>query len=112
VVILHELAHLIFDLGSEGAALDVFDTPPSKNEISEQRAEAFAQETAAPREVLAHIAQSHGISWKSPLTAEKLAVLVAATHVEPRLIARAAVEDGCWSNSKATTFCICPLGSI
>ena len=55
-VILHELAHLIFDFPSEGAALDVFGTGP-KNEISELRAEAFAQEAAIPKEVLAHVAQ-------------------------------------------------------
>jgi Zn-dependent peptidase ImmA (M78 family) len=91
-VILHELAHLIFDLGSEGAALDTFDSPPSKDELSERRAEAFAQEAAVPREVLTHIAQGHGISWKSPLTPDDLAIMMAKTHVELRLIIRAAVE--------------------
>jgi Zn-dependent peptidase ImmA (M78 family) len=93
-VILHELAHLIFDLGSEGAALDVFDSPPSKDELSERRAEVFAQEAAVPHEVLAHIAQRHGISWKSPISADSLALIVADAHMEPRLIVKSAIEHG------------------
>jgi len=92
-VILHELAHLIFDLPSEGASLDVYNHSP-ENEISELRAEAFAQEAAAPKEVLAHVAQKHGISWTAPFKVDDLATLVADTHVEPRLIVRAAIESG------------------
>lgn len=91
-VILHELAHLIFDLPSEGAALDIYEPVPARDEISEMRAEAFAQEAAVPKEVLVHVAQRHGISWSSPFTANDLAVMIAETHVEPRLIVKAAIE--------------------
>lgn len=92
-VILHELAHLIFDLGSEGAALDIFDAKP-RNAVSEIRAEAFSQEAAVPKEVLAHIAQRHGISWDLPMSGRNLASIVAETYVEVRLVVRAAVDSG------------------
>jgi Zn-dependent peptidase ImmA (M78 family) len=90
-IILHELAHLIFE-PSEGAAVDIFEAELATN-ISELRAEAFAQDAAAPKEVLAHVAQKHGIAWSSPLSVNDLAVIVADTHVEPGLIARAAADS-------------------
>jgi Zn-dependent peptidase ImmA (M78 family) len=113
-IIMHELAHLIFDLSSEGAALDVYASKPknetsscqslaealdadrktTSNETSEARAEAFAQEATVPREVLLHVAQRHGISWDAPMTAIELAQIVADVHVEVRLIVRAAIEYG------------------
>jgi Zn-dependent peptidase ImmA (M78 family) len=92
-IILHEFAHLIFDLTSDGAALDVYDQKPP-TEISEARAEAFAQEAAIPKDVLLHVAQRHGISWGAPMTASELAYIVADVDVEVRLIVRAAVEYG------------------
>jgi Zn-dependent peptidase ImmA (M78 family) len=92
-VILHELAHLIFDMDS-GAALDVFDRTSPADEIPERRAEAFAQEAALPLEVLRHLAQRHGISWASGLSATDLANIVAESHVEIRLVIRVALEHG------------------
>jgi Zn-dependent peptidase ImmA (M78 family) len=92
-IIMHELAHLIFDL-SEGAALDVYNETKSLNDTSEARAEAFAQEATIPKEVLLHVAQRHGISWDAPMMASQLAQIVADVHVEVRLIVRAAMEYG------------------
>lgn len=110
-IVLHELAHLIFDLGSEGAALDIFDSPSSsRDEMKERRAEAFAQEAAVPQEVLAHIAQGHGISWKSPLSADHLASIVAEVHVEPRLIVKAAVEYGFLDQGQGDSLLQLPIG--
>lgn len=103
-VILHELAHLIFDLSSEGASLDVFSSQSSpRDEISEKRAEAFSQEAAVPKEVLLHIAQQHGISWAAPMTAKDLAQIVADAHVEARLVIRAAVEHGLLESGQANS---------
>jgi hypothetical protein len=68
--------------------------PGPKNDISELRAEAFAQEAAVPREVLAHIAQKHGIAWDRPFSATDLATVMADTQVEARLIARSATDCG------------------
>ena len=108
-IILHELAHLIFDLGSEGATLDIFDATDSRDGLSERRAEAFAQETAIPTEVLSHIAQKYGISWRSPLGADSLARLVAESHVELRLIIKAAIENGLLDKSAGESLTQIPI---
>jgi Zn-dependent peptidase ImmA (M78 family) len=92
VVLMHELGHAIFDAPSSGASLDFVDSPEG-NELSEQRAQAFAQEALLPREVLHHVSQSHGIKWDA-FTSDYMAVLVADTHVEQRMVARAAVAAG------------------
>lgn len=92
VVLMHEIGHAIFDAPSSGASLDFIDSDET-NELAEQRAQAFAQEALLPREVLHHIAQSHGIKWAS-LTSDDMAVLVAETQVEQRTVARAAVDGG------------------
>jgi len=91
---MHEIGHAIFDALSSGASLDFVDGDSNgRNELSEQRAQAFAQEALLPREVLNHIAQSHGINWNH-FTDDNMAVLVADTHVEQRMVARAAVDAG------------------
>lgn len=91
-VLLHEVAHAIFDAPSNGASIDLaWSEQP--NEISEQRAQSFAQEALIPREVLHHIAQSRGIKWDS-ITADDVALLIAETHAEQRAVARAAVAGG------------------
>ena len=92
VVLIHEIGHAIFDAPSSGASLDFIDTT-KWNDLEEQRAQAFAQEALLPREVLHHVAQSHGIKWAS-LTSDDMALLVAETHVEQRTVARAAVDAG------------------
>jgi Zn-dependent peptidase ImmA (M78 family) len=92
VVLMHEVAHAIFDASSSGASLDFVDSN-EQTDLSEQRAEAFAQEALVPREVLNHLAQSLGIKW-SDVSSEDMAQLVAETQVEQKLVARAAVAAG------------------
>lgn len=92
VVLMHELGHAIFDAPSVGASLD-FVVSTERNDLTEQRAEAFAQEGLLPREVLNHIAQSHGIKWDA-ISSDSMAQLVADTQVEQKLVARAAVSAG------------------
>jgi Zn-dependent peptidase ImmA (M78 family) len=92
VVLMHEIAHAIFDAPSAAASLDFLDSDGA-SDISEQRAQAFAQEALLPREVLNHIAQSRGISWDR-VSPDDMAYLVAETHVEQRVVARAAVAGG------------------
>ena len=92
VVLMHEIGHAIFDAPSSGASVDFVDSNESKD-LSERRAQAFAQEALLPREVLHHTAQSRGIKWAA-ITAEDIAQLVAATQVEQKLVARAAVDAG------------------
>jgi Zn-dependent peptidase ImmA (M78 family) len=91
-VLMHEVGHAIFDAASAAASLDFrgFDLGTG---ISEQRAEAFALEALIPREVLYHAAQSNGIKWQG-VDAVSLATLVAAVHVEQRMVVRAAVTNG------------------
>ncbi len=108
-VILHELAHLIFDLPSEGAALDIFGADPSTEGISEKRADAFAQEASVPKRVLLHVAQKHGLSWHLPLSGRELATIVADVHVEARLIVRAAVEGGLIEKLKGDDLITLPI---
>lgn len=90
-VLMHELGHSIFEPFT-GAALDFADSHTVDDAI-EIRAQAFAQETMIPREVLLTIAQRYGIKWNS-LNARALAQLVADSHVELRLIVSAAVDAG------------------
>ncbi len=91
-VLMHEIAHAIFDAPSTAVSLDFLNSE-SISDIGEQRAEAFAEEALLPREVLYHAAQSRGIKWDR-LSAEDMAYLVAETHVEKRVVARAAVTAG------------------
>ncbi len=89
MVLMHEVAHAIFDAVSCGASLDFINSGDGVD-LAEQRAEAFAQEALIPKEVLHHIAQSRGVRWDT-ISPEDLAYLVSETHVEQRAIARAAV---------------------
>ncbi len=92
VILMHEVAHAIFDASSSGASLDFVDST-EQTELSEQRAQSFAQEALLPKEVLNHVAQSLGIKWDK-ISSEDMAQLVAETQVEQRLIIRAAVGSG------------------
>jgi len=91
LVIMHEVAHAIFDAETDGATLDFrnSETPA----LAEERADAFALEMLVPGKVLRHVAQRFGIRWDS-LDAVALSRLVAEIHVEKRTILRAAVADG------------------
>jgi len=90
MILLHEVAHAIFDAETAGATLDFYN--PDLNKLAEARADAFAQQVLVPKIVLQHIAQKHGIQWNA-LSAESLARLVAETHAEQRAVLRSALEN-------------------
>ena len=92
MVLMHELAHAIFDAESAGAALDFIGTKIS-DDVSEERAEAFAQEALLPREVLKHLSQKNGVHWDS-LDALSMAKLVAESQVEQSVVISAAGSAG------------------
>lgn len=91
LVLMHEIGHAIFDAPSVAASLD-FTSGSADSEPQEIRAQAFAQESLIPREVLNHIAQTRGIKWNS-LNAENLAVLVAESQVELKAVIGSAVDN-------------------
>lgn len=91
VILMHEVGHAIFE-HLAGASLDFAGAGITHDSV-ELRAQAFAQETLIPKEVLFHAAQSHGIKW-SALDDCALASLVADTHVEQKLVVSAAVDYG------------------
>ncbi len=91
-VILHEVCHAIFDLANDPVSLD-FVNEGEGHAISEERARSFSQECLVPRSVLVHYANQLGINW-SDLKVEQLAQLVAETHVEQRMLMRAAYGNG------------------
>jgi Zn-dependent peptidase ImmA (M78 family) len=89
MILLHEVAHAIFDAETEGATLDFHNEYHAA--ISEERADAFAQEALVPRNTLFHISQRQGFSWVS-LTPRQLATICAECHTEKRTVLRAAFE--------------------
>lgn len=106
-VLLHEVAHAIFDAPSAGASLD-FSSPVtsehgSQMDVSEERARAFAQEAIAPAEVLTAVSASLGTDW-GRIDGDDIAKLVAAIHVEKNTLASAALEAGLLANDKAAEF--------
>jgi len=88
---MHEVGHSIFDPFT-GASLDFVEGGASQD-VAEIRAQGFAREALLPKEVLYHIAQSHGIKWGA-LDADSVAELVADTHVELRTLMGATVDAG------------------
>jgi Zn-dependent peptidase ImmA (M78 family) len=90
-ILMHEVGHAIFEHLS-GASLD-FSGAGDASDSLELRAQAFAQESLVPKEVLFHAAQSRGIKWAA-LGEDGLANLVADTHVEQQLVISAAVDYG------------------
>jgi Zn-dependent peptidase ImmA (M78 family) len=87
--VMHEVGHSIFEPFT-GATLDFVDAS-TEEDVVELRAQAFAQESLIPKQVLLHTAQSCGIEWGA-LTDRAIAELVAATHVEQRMVIGAAIE--------------------
>ncbi len=94
-VLLHELAHAIFDLEAANAVFDV-TAPPALagptplRDVSEQRADSFALHALVSKRVLT-AAHSRGLGW-SQLDAPAMAELVAQVHAEQSLVIRAARE--------------------
>ncbi len=99
-VLLHETAHAIFDLSNDPVPLDFRSTDSSEEvstapipNVSETRAQAFAQEVLVSGSVLNHYSNQFGINWDR-LSATDLARLMAATHAEKKLVLRSAVDNG------------------
>ena len=99
MVLMHEVAHAIFDAESEGASLD-FVAADAGNSIPEQRATAFAQEALVPREVLRHAGVKRGVHWDA-LSPDLLAQVVADCQVEQRLVLTAARDARLLSDDDA-----------
>lgn len=89
-ILMHEVAHAIFDTPTSGASLDFFSAV-SHPSLSEERAAAFAREALVPSEVLRHVAQSKGLGWNR-LSPTGVAQLVSELHIEKRTLARAAQD--------------------
>lgn len=92
-VLIHELAHAIFDAKSEGATLDFGEPAANPALVPEERADAFAQEVLVPKQVLRHIAAQSGTTWEEFAEGD-LAQFVADTQVEQGLVLRALGEAG------------------
>jgi Zn-dependent peptidase ImmA (M78 family) len=91
-VLMHELAHAIFDIEGSAASLD-FAGAPEQRQLEELRAEAFSLEALVPREVLNHIARSNGLKWEA-LAVRDIALLVARSQVEQKTLIKGAFESG------------------
>src|ERR1035438_4658203 len=88
--IMHEVGHASFDLESEQISIDY--TTDASDELKDQRAQAFAQECLVPKSVLVQLANRFGLKWGS-ISAANLATLVGYSHVEQRLVLRAAYDS-------------------
>jgi Zn-dependent peptidase ImmA (M78 family) len=89
-VLMHELAHAIFDIDREAASIDFRDTS-EEGDVKEVRAEAFAAESLVPKAMLRHLQSMLGLHWES-LSDSDLAGLVAYSQVELRFVLRAALD--------------------
>jgi Zn-dependent peptidase ImmA (M78 family) len=98
-VLFHELAHSVFDVESSTASLDIANGA-SRDEVLEERADAFAQECLVPKTVLRHWGQRIGIQWNA-MSREQLAELIASTHAEQRIVIRALVDSELVSQNAA-----------
>lgn len=110
-ILMHELAHAIFDLVSDAATLDLTTRPAaSADDVQERRANAFAQEMLVPAEVLRHLGQQLGMRWDSgnPLD---FAPLAAETHVEQNLLAKALLDAGLISDAQASALSECNMNA-
>lgn len=88
-VILHEICHGIFDLEGEPVSVDY--RRETSDDISERRANLFAQECLVPKAVLVYLVNRFGIHWER-LSAKNLASLIAGSKAEQRLVLRAALS--------------------
>jgi Zn-dependent peptidase ImmA (M78 family) len=108
-ILLHEVAHAIFEAESAGAALDFYEGNADK--LAEERADAFAQQMLVPRTVLHHLTQKSGLKWDA-MSPAGLATLVAETHTEKRTILRAALEGGLISPALFEQYSSFDIGAI
>lgn len=108
--LLHEAAHAIFDVESAIASLDFADRLGS-DDVTEQRANAFAQECLVPSDLLRAVGQRLRIDW-SKLTRRQLAELVAETGAEQRLVLKAAAEAGLISDDRQADLMNATIGDL
>lgn len=104
-ILLHELAHAIFDASTDGASIDLLPIQNQKasSSLSEERAQAFAQECLVPREVLIHMSATLGLNLRA-LTPMQLATLVARTHAEQKTVISAALSNDMISQEEAELY--------
>ncbi|HEX4485252.1 MAG TPA: ImmA/IrrE family metallo-endopeptidase [Terriglobales bacterium] len=95
-VLMHELCHAIFDLEDDPVALDFIERSEgfsTQTLLNEARAQAFAQEALVPKTVLVQFTNKFGVKW-SNLSANDIGRLIAETHVEQKLLLKAALDAG------------------
>ena len=102
LVLMHELSHAIFDIEGTAASLD-FTDEANPRQLEEVRAQAFALEALVPRDVLFHIARTHGLKWQA-LADRDIALLVASSQVEQGAVIKAALECGFITNELADRY--------
>jgi Zn-dependent peptidase ImmA (M78 family) len=110
-ILLHEVCHAIFDLENDPVSLDFRDQSQEVSALSEVRARVFAQETLVPRAVLVHYTSQLGLNWQC-LTAQQIAQLVAAVHVEQETLLRAAHDNGFISEERHLQYSECNCGTV
>lgn len=101
-ILLHELGHAIFDLEGAFALFDVKrpdEDGQAVSSLAEERASSFALHALVPRRLLVAV----GLSL-SDLRGASVAEVIAKTHAEQGLIARAAVRHGLMSEEEAERF--------
>jgi len=103
-VLAHELAHAIFDIAGESALVDSW-THGNRIEpsVMEARADSFARNCFASREVLRSLTSTLGLNW-TELNAKNLAELVAHSQVDLRIILASAVENNLISEEQASQY--------
>lgn len=96
-VLLHELAHAIFDLSPQSLSIDY--KAENQSDSSELRAEAFSRECLLPKRVLVHYQNHFGFKWES-LTPVALAHLIAECHAPQQMILKAALDYALINNEQ------------
>lgn len=109
-LLLHELAHVIFDVFEDQVAVD-YKESNDRESFEEQRADVFAQECLVPKPFLLHLTNLLGVDWHK-LTEEGLARVVASSHVEKRLVIKAAIEAGLITADESTTYSAYDIGDL
>ena len=99
-ILMHEVAHAIFDAENAGASLDIRNAPESLD-LAEVRADAFAQEVLVPRESIRHLWQKAGANSAAVPTTLQMATIVAIAAAEQQLVIKAAIAAGLISSESA-----------
>lgn len=103
-VLAHELAHAIFDITGESALVDSWTKGNGPEpSVMEARADSFARNCFASREVLRSLTSILGLKW-AELSARNLAELVAHSQVDLRVVLAAAVENKLISEDQASHY--------